>query len=520
MTIARYSWRALLVFAASFLAAASALPAQVYRRVDPAPFPHERHAKLFPTCSGCHDGQVTGDPSTVMPPASLCEKCHDGKTKPRVPYTTPTPRQDFLRFRHAAHASEVDTASRQCASCHATREGAPWMSVRRATPESCLGCHTHRASAHLANDNRCTTCHIPLAQSTTITAGEIDSLPKPTSHNDARYVSQHGGEAKEGVERCATCHARESCARCHVNASTLPAIQAMLPDARVKSLMRWRVASYPTPDDHRTEGWESAHRKAASGATATCATCHAQSSCTTCHIGELGRDVIRRLPDGRDGAPGVRLGLPPTATLSVPFATPVHAPTRATGQQRDAAGGLFMNVALRDTTPKMVRPHPDGFARNHAASAASGKLTCEGCHTQRFCADCHAGESKRAFHVANFVVRHAANSYSRDLDCAGCHNTEVFCRGCHQAQGIAARGRSGGTYHNGQPLWLLQHGQAARQGLEGCATCHAQRDCMKCHSQRGWGVSPHGDDFDATRLGARAKAMCARCHLTDPTRGR
>ena len=517
MTTRRDAWRQALLVAALLLTAAAALPAQMYRRADRSPFPHERHARLFPTCSGCHAGEVTGDSSTVMPPVALCVRCHDGTTRRRVNYDAPTPRQDFLRFRHVAHAAQVEESARECASCHAARDGAPWMSVRRAPPESCQGCHTHRASAHLADDNRCTTCHIAIARSTTVTAVQLASLGKPPSHADARFLLQHGARARTDVARCATCHARESCVRCHVNAATVPAIRQLLPDERVASLMRGRAASYPTPEDHRADDWPNAHRQAALPDGERCATCHARSSCNACHIGSLGRDVIRQLPDGTSGAPGVQLVLPggrerPLAVSAAQVTTTavIQWPQRIT-RGHSATG---------DTTRRTVRPHPDGFARQHAASAASGRLSCEGCHTQRFCAECHAGESKRAFHVANFVVRHASDSYSRDLDCAGCHNTEVFCRGCHQAQGIASRGRTAGTYHNGQPVWLLQHGQAARQGLEGCATCHAQRDCMQCHSQRGWGVSPHGEGFDPSRLGSRARAMCARCHLADPTTGR
>ena len=174
-----------------------------------------------------------------------------------------------------------------------------------------------------------------------------------------------------------------------------------------------------------------------------------------------------------------------------------------------------------DTSVRTVRPHPAGFERGHARAAAAGRLTCEGCHARRFCADCHGGESRRNFHPVNFVSRHAPESYGRDLECSSCHNAEVFCRSCHQTSGLSSSSRTAaGAYHNAQPLWLLQHGQAARRGLQGCTTCHVQRDCMKCHAQTGWGVNPHGPDFAPERLGKLARAMCARCHLSDPMKGR
>ena len=105
-------------------------------------------------------------------------------------------------------------------------------------------------------------------------------------------------------------------------------------------------------------------------------------------------------------------------------------------------------------------------------------------------------------------------------DCAKCHNAQVFCRGCHVQTGLASSGRLDAAYHTAQPQWLLQHGRAARQGLQSCTTCHTQKDCMQCHSQAGWGVSPHGPDFDAKAMSKRAKSQCFRCHITDPLAGR
>jgi hypothetical protein len=145
-------------------------------------------------------------------------------------------------------------------------------------------------------------------------------------------------------------------------------------------------------------------------------------------------------------------------------------------------------------------------------------MTCSGCHAQTFCADCHAGENKRRFHPANFAMRHSADAYGRETNCASCHNTEAFCRDCHREGGLASRGRLDVAFHTAQPLWLLQHGRAARQGLESCASCHEQRDCMACHSTTGWGVNPHGRDFNADRMAKKAGVSCGFCHLTPPTR--
>jgi hypothetical protein len=175
-------------------------------------------------------------------------------------------------------------------------------------------------------------------------------------------------------------------------------------------------------------------------------------------------------------------------------------------------------VSSDTTKPRSVAVHPDGFTRTHGPTAASGRLDCAGCHAQRFCTSCHQGGGERRYHQVNFVARHASTAYARETSCASCHNTETFCRSCHQQSGLAGAGtsRRAGAAHGAQPLWLLQHGQAARQGLESCAGCHQQTDCLRCHSTVTQRVNPHGPDFNPRRMQARSKIVCGYCHLTDP----
>ncbi|HUH12594.1 MAG TPA: hypothetical protein VMK65_05770, partial [Longimicrobiales bacterium] len=103
------------------------------------------------------------------------------------------------------------------------------------------------------------------------------------------------------------------------------------------------------------------------------------------------------------------------------------------------------------------------------------------------------------------------------LECSNCHDTQAFCRACHTQAGMTSTGRLGSGFHDAEPLWLLRHGQGARQGLESCASCHAQRDCMQCHSELGaFRISPHGKDFDPERFRGRNQQICFACHITDP----
>jgi hypothetical protein len=461
-----------------------------------APFPHERHERLFPLCESCHAGIVTGDARRSMPDEASCRDCHNGTDVRVVVWRRAERPPGLLRFSHDAHARATDSTGRACATCHAAPRTSR-MRVQRAAPPACLGCHTHRATEHLADDNRCAVCHVTLTSAPAISTERIAAFPRPASHERPGFVSVHAPVGHPASASCAVCHARESCARCHVNASSQPLIASLGRDTRVAGLVRGKAPVYPIPLDHQRDNFAQVHGDSARANVARCATCHARPSCTACHIGPLNA-VLARVPVAeRDGAQGIRLQLVPTQR---------RAPPQALQSRRDTI-----------PAPKAVRVHDAMFRANHKAAGASS-ATCAGCHEQRFCSDCHNGESTRRFHAANFVQRHAADSYGRETQCSSCHNTELFCRSCHQTSGLATRGRLDAAFHDAQPQWLLNHGRAARQGLQSCATCHAQRDCLTCHSTLGWGVNPHGPGFRPERAASRNATQCLLCHLQVPRR--
>lgn len=457
-----------------------------YGVTRPAPsFPHERHARLFPTCAGCHDGVITGDTLARFPSPASCARCHDGDTLERVSWTGPRERATNLRFSHGAHvrAAEVAGTPVECQSCH--RESAndsSRMAIGRARPDNCIACHAHQAPEHLAETAVCTTCHVPLAKARDVSDSAVAAFPKPASHARVDFLATHGPRTMNDAARCATCHTSESCARCHPNATQVATITALGSDARMIRLQASRPPVYPLPASHEKAHWDLAHGDDARRHVGQCGNCHVRQGCRSCHTGSLAASVIAALPDRRDGS----------------------------------APGVALRVTSARDTGMSVRVHPAGFAGTHATTAASGRLACQGCHEQRFCAECHAGAGRRRFHALNYVSRHAADAYARDRNCSSCHQTETFCRTCHVQSGIASRGGVEGSAHNGQPLWLLQHGEAARQGLEECTTCHQQRDCLRCHSATGLHMNPHGPGFDASRMQRRNAQVCRVCHLTDP----
>jgi len=441
------------------------------------PFPHEEHAGLFPLCTGCHV-VPTDEADGLFPEAELRARCHDGAEQELVEWTEPAARRD-LTFVHADHESALagEDSTLACADCH-SEAGTPRMeAVFRTSQETCFGCHAHETQDHYVT-GACTTCHMPLAE-TSWSADKIAAITTPVYHDpaDPFLAEEHGPGTEDGVERCATCHTQDRCTACHVNATAVSEIQA-LPAAPVHMTLPEAEARYPTPPSHEARNFLESHADGNGGA--ECSTCHTQDDCASCHLDVRGNEFREVFAAADVVAPGVGIEAVAPATHETPF-----------------------------------------FMVDHPTLATTDEGLCASCHTQPFCNDCHDEARTPEFHEPNFVQRHSADAYGRNMECATCHSTEVFCRACHIESGMGGSGgRLSVGYHDAEPVWLLRHGQAARQYLETCQSCHTQRECVQCHSQGGtFGVNPHGPDFDARRAQERNPAVCFACHLTDPSGG-
>lgn len=483
-----------------------------------AGFPHARHAGLFPTCLGCHRGIPAGDAEAYYSVTPRdCVRCHDGELEPTVDWDGPTRTPSNLVFVHAEHIAAVRSAGDDeltCATCHGPAGGGrPRMAVGRAAPETCTGCHAHSAPGHLAAGASCSTCHARLTDRPALPADRIAGFPTPPTHAADDFVLAHGDAAREAGASCAVCHARESCARCHLNAADVAPITALAPDERVARLEASKTPEWPEPADHRRRDWAFEHGQAVEAGSATCANCHAETSCRTCH-GAADIPAIAALPEPGAGEPaGVRV-----------------ARTRPPG-------------------------HTAEFVTGHGGAAAANLPNCSSCHLESQCAECHGaagrgpvepapgtgtagapsgvsrqdagllrhlapspGEDRPGYHPENFLLRHGAEAFSVQTVCSDCHSTEAFCRDCHASTGVAigAGGGAGGAFHDAQPNWLFEHGRAARQGLEACATCHQQTSCLRCHSAKaGLRINPHGPGFDPDRVSSRSTMSCGICHTAD-----
>lgn len=462
-----------------------------------ARFPHEKHATLFPLCTTCHAAVVeSGQP--LWPEPAGCASCHDGVVETRVTWQGRAPRRPGnLRFTHDTHRQAVtakqpaDSALfRNCSACH-TERGAPRMAVQRAIVGQCIECHGYDAPHVDVPNEACATCHVRVTDAPGLTREDIADFPKPRSHDAPDFpLGGHGRLAKgpgaPGTPRavsasCATCHARNLCLTCHVNAPESPVIGALALDARAPVYSGSLVA----PPSHAAPGFLRTHGRVAQGANATCATCHTRESCASCHV-----------------------GAPPRAVAGLPAASPARAP----------------GAHVTRTPPAT---HTVEFRRGrHGADASARPATCETCHVRSTCLECHRPDPAAhdaGYHPRGFLARHPSSAYSREASCSDCHNPGQFCQSCHQQSGLVANSRLGlGGYHDAFRGFSLGHGQAARQSLESCASCHAERDCTACHSAVGGGFrfNPHGPGFNPERSRSKNPTLCVACHGRAIPRGR
>ena len=471
--------RAVPVLAASLLVAAWGR----WARQQPTPFPHAAHAKVFVSCTTCHAG-VEQPGAALFPSTAGCTSCHDGTTAKRVTWQPRNgPRISNLRFEHTRHAARLAQRgdSGTCADCHADR-GATWMQVRPPEAPQCVTCHTTGRGRHLTlADTACATCHLPLARAVTLPTARIAKFPAPPTHQAPGFLTAagHGAQARHTTGRarvaqsCATCHAREFCAACHVDAPELTVIQALEPDTRSLALRHVLKA----PATHTVKDFESRHGTLAGRNRASCRSCHTQESCLTCHRVEA-----------------------PAAVRALYHAGPGRAPGGQTALRKPAS-------------------HTAGWKTQHGPAAAAAMRTCTSCHARVECLICHQPDPARrgSYHPAAYLTRHPADAYTRSSSCTDCHNTGEFCQTCHKQGGLAARrtliGAAG--YHDGNRQFFLGHGQAARQALESCVSCHVERDCLTCHSVvKGRSFNPHGPGFDPERMLRKNPQLCTACHGT------
>ena len=162
------------------------------------------------------------------------------------------------------------------------------------------------------------------------------------------------------------------------------------------------------------------------------------------------------------------------------------------------------------------------FKKEHKKLTRLGALqvNCATCHSQNFCADCHAGSglvgigtrdlmtepSPRSFpvdgtrqmsletvHALNYRFTHGIDAKSKAMDCYSCHSAQTFCSECHQTGGNINALAFKPAWHLGAGFTTLgvgsgggRHAEMARRDIESCASCHDARGgdptCITCHT--------------------------------------
>lgn len=199
------------------------------------------------------------------------------------------------------------------------------------------------------------------------------------------------------------------------------------------------------------------------------------------------------------------------------------------------------------------------FKKEHAAEARIGALNvdCKTCHTQDFCAQCHAPAGLMGFgkkdlmadptpktspsdqpqlltlqsaHGMNYKFTHGIDAKAKSADCYSCHSYQNFCAECHATGGNVTQSSFMPTWHLGGGFTTLgvgsgggRHAQFARRDIESCATCHDVRGadpvCTTCHTDpdgiRGSDPKTHEAGFMKGQHGnwhTSQGAVCYTCH--------
>jgi hypothetical protein len=187
--------------------------------------------------------------------------------------------------------------------------------------------------------------------------------------------------------------------------------------------------------------------------------------------------------------------------------------------------------------PLTAYSHQGDYTRNHGRQAESNGQSCAQCHDQSFCSDCHVQTvplriearlpervDRNFIHWGNYLSRHVTEARAESrATCQKCHG-QSFCQDCHRASGLTPEGAPEGVgQFDPHPVGFNTpgspdfHGPAARRDIGSCAACHDQAgasNCIECHSVGGIGGNPHPASFRSKHdlNEASRNATCRFCH--------
>jgi hypothetical protein len=175
--------------------------------------------------------------------------------------------------------------------------------------------------------------------------------------------------------------------------------------------------------------------------------------------------------------------------------------------------------------------HAGNWLDRHGMLARSVGATCNECHPQVMCTECHskvaAGMPARLYperversliHRGDWLSAHPIEARAEGDMCLRCHKSN-YCQDCHNSFGMVGRDRP-----NRHPAgWMVKasgeqfHGRQARERIETCVACHdqgASSNCVDCHRVGGPGGNPHPAGWGGRygRDDQHESKMCKTCH--------
>jgi hypothetical protein len=404
-------------------------------------------------CATCHDGQdqrtVNWAPRPARPsnlrydhPAHIaavqrrdgetlsCMRCHSPTDSAQTLMEVARARPARCITCHAHQAERHLAANADCRTCHRPLAEARGLATERIadfpkpashdstwvyrhndaarSSASCAVCHAR---------DYCASCHVNAARVAAIQALGPDPrvaeiartrpvrYVRPPSHLEADFSSRHAPATPADGERCAACHARESCMACHGQQIGGNRAIAQIP-ARGREASGVSAAAL-RPAGH-VPGFATDHRAAAAGGDPSCMQCHTQRFCSTCH------DASTR---------------PPFHPLD--FVARHQAATYT--PDNECAACHQVQTFCRDCHLSTGRAAPraqfgsyhtaqPAWRLGHAAAARRSIETCATCHVQVFCLQCHSAKGGQGVspHGPGFNAGMADRNASM---CRYCHLT-------------------------------------------------------------------------------------------------
>jgi hypothetical protein len=123
-----------------------------------------------------------------------------------------------------------------------------------------------------------------------------------------------------------------------------------------------------------------------------------------------------------------------------------------------------------------------GWMSEHGLDAAFDGSSCEACHSQGSCDDCHQGAILQGKpHPPSWLFDHFLEA-GYGQDCLVCHETRESCTSCHRAM-VPVPHEFGPDYANARDGGA--HKAEAEAFMEACVSCHdvegSDPTCARCH---------------------------------------